>query len=55
VLETRLRRELMDRAKIVDRQPEVVEFAKGLKKEGYEKVSLLGYCWGKLFLAFFKY
>jgi hypothetical protein len=36
------------RAKISDRQPEVVKFAKGLKEEGYEKVSLLGYCWGKL-------
>jgi hypothetical protein len=35
-------------AKITDRQPEVVKFAKGLREEGYEKVSLLGYCWGKL-------
>jgi hypothetical protein len=33
-------------AKITDRQPEIVEFAKGLKKDGYEKVSILGYCWG---------
>jgi dienelactone hydrolase len=39
-------RSLMERAKITDRQPEIVEFAKGLKKDGYEKVSLLGYCWG---------
>ena len=37
---------LRSRAKITDRQPEIVEFAKGLKKDGYEKVSLLGYCWG---------
>jgi hypothetical protein len=36
----------MGRAKITDRQPEIVEFAKGLKRDGYEKVSLLGYCWG---------
>lgn len=35
-------------AKITDRQPEVVKFAEGLKKEGYEKVSLLGYCWGRI-------
>jgi hypothetical protein len=35
------------RAKITDRQPEVVEFAEGLKKDGFEKVSLLGYCWGQ--------
>lgn len=37
---------LRTRAKITDRQPEIVEFAKGLKKDGYEKVSILGYCWG---------
>jgi dienelactone hydrolase len=37
---------LRSRAKITDRQPEIVEFAKGLKKDGYEKVSILGYCWG---------
>jgi hypothetical protein len=37
----------MGRAKITDRQPEIMEFAKGLKKDGYEKVSLLGYCWGE--------
>lgn len=36
------------RAKISDRQPEIVKFAEGLKKDGYEKVSLVGYCWGKL-------
>jgi hypothetical protein len=34
------------RAKLDDRLPEVVEFAKGLKKE-YETVSLMGYCWGE--------
>lgn len=37
---------LRNRAKITDRQPEIIEFAKGLKKDGFEKVSLLGYCWG---------
>jgi len=26
--------------------PEIIEFAGFLKKEGYEKVSILGYCWG---------
>jgi hypothetical protein len=34
------------RARLDDRLPEVVEFAKGLKKE-YETVSLMGYCWGE--------
>lgn len=37
----------MNRAKISDRQPEIVKFAEGLKKDGYERVSLIGYCWGK--------
>ncbi|RSH91368.1 hypothetical protein EHS25_009667 [Saitozyma podzolica] len=32
-------------AKLDDRLPEVVEFAKGLKNE-FETVSLMGYCWG---------
>jgi dienelactone hydrolase len=35
-----------DRAKLDDRLPEVVEFAKGLKNE-FETVSLMGYCWGE--------
>ncbi|WVR07551.1 hypothetical protein IAU60_004593 [Kwoniella sp. DSM 27419] len=34
-------------AKLEDRLPEVVEFAKALKKDhGIDKVSILGYCWG---------
>lgn len=33
-------------AKLDDRLPEVLDFAKELQKS-YEKVSILGYCWGK--------
>lgn len=33
-------------AKLSDRLPEVIEFTKFLKTEGYEKVAILGYCWG---------